>query len=180
MSVPTSARLIALRAPHFGLSVLRAVVLLSLMALLTTGCGGGKDGSGPGGDNIYVTYDLKSIDGDPLPAKVNQYLDTQLDELFINEFVSGYIRLDRDDTIKAVYVQRVSVGDFGATTSIPPEGELLVGGFTREGNVLTIARDDGFTRTFTLSGKTITEVLSMPQGAPGNTVDVPLTFVYSR
>jgi len=180
MPSPTSARSVARRAPHTGASALRAAGALCLTALLTGGCGGGKDGSGPASDNIYVTYDLKSIDGDPLPAKVNQYFDPQLGELFINEFVAGFIRLDKDNTIKAVYVQRVSVGDFGSTTSIPPTGELLIGGFTREGNVLTIRRDDGFTRTFTLSGKTITEVFSMPQGAPGNSVDVPLTFVYSR
>lgn len=145
-------------------------------------CGGGGDaGLGPNAD-IFVTYDLESIDGDPVPSVLFQGHDDQVDEDFMHEIVTGYIRLDRDNTIKSVLVQRVSFGDFGATTSIPAQGELNLGSFTRNGNTLVLTRGDGTISNLTLSdnGRAITEVKTLPVGLPGATTDVQFAFIYTR
>ena len=156
--------------------------VLSLAAAGALACGGGGDaGTGPS-DDIYVTYDLESIDGDPVPSVLFQGHDEQVDEDFLHEIVTGYIRLDRDNTIKTVLVQRVSFGDFGATTSIPPEGEANMGSFTRNGNTLVLTRGDGTVSNLTLSdnGRAITEVKTLPTGLPGEATDVQFAFIYAR
>lgn len=156
--------------------------LLSLAGTGVLACGGGNDGGTGPNDDIYVTYDLESIDGDPVPSVLFQGHDEQVDEDFLHEIVTGYIRLDRDNTIKTVLVQRVSFGDFGATTSIPPEGEGNLGSFTPNGNTLVLTRGDGSVSNLTLSdnGRAITEIKTLPIGLPGATTDVQFAFIYVR
>jgi hypothetical protein len=165
---------------HSALTKVGTVILCLTGPVLA--CGGGSDsGTGPN-DNIYVTYDLESIDGDPVPSVLFQGHDDQVDEDFMHEIVTGFIRLDSDNTIKSVLVQRVSFGDFGATTSIPAQGELNLGSFTRSGNTLVLTRGDGSISNLTLSdnGRAITEVKTLPVGLPGATSDVQFAFIYTR
>ena len=167
-----------------GQSALARVVATSLClaAAGVLACGGGSDGGTGPSDDIYVTYDLESIDGDPVPSVLFQGHDDQVDEDFLHEIVTGFIRLDRDNTIKSVLVQRVSFGDFGATTSIPPNGELNLGSFTRNGNTLVLTRGDGTVSNLTLgdNGRSITEVKTLPTGLPGAATDVQFAFIYTR
>lgn len=146
-------------------------------------CGGGSDaGTGPN-DDIYVTYDLESIDGDPVPAVLFQGHDDQVDEDFLHEIVTGFIRLERDNTIRSVLVQRVSFGPFGATTNIPAQGEANLGSFTRSGNTLVLTRGDGTISNLTLSDndRAITEIKTLPVGLPGAAAsDVQFAFFYTR
>ncbi len=168
-----------------GRTAITCLAAAATLTLLACGAGGGGDDiSGPAdppSDNIYGTWYLVSVSGEPLPARVNQYRDSQLDLTVKNELVRGFVTLKQDQTFEFAFVSRATVGSLvGDDILIPAEGVLQGGAWVRDGNVLRRVRGPGQpadSLVLTGSGQ-LQWVVSFPQGAPGNTVDVGQTLTY--
>ncbi len=168
-----------------GRAAFSLIAAAATLALLACGAGGtGDDVSGrpnPPSDNIYGTWFLVSVSGEQLPARVNQYRDSQLDVTVKNEIVLGYVTLKPDQTFEFAFVTRATVGSFvGSDIPIPAEGVLPGGSFVRDGNVLHRVRGPGQpadSLVLTASG-TLQWVVPFQQGPPENTVLVGQTLTY--
>jgi hypothetical protein len=177
----------ALRRPagRTAFTFIAAAATLALLACGAGGDGGGEDISGPAdppSDNIFGTWFLESVSGEQLPARVNQYHDSQLDVTIKAELVTGYVTLKQDQTFEYAFVSRATVGSFvGPDIATPPEGALQGGAWVRDGNVLRRVRGPGQPAdSLVLTGSKLRWVLVFPQGAPGNTVDVAQTLIFSQ
>jgi hypothetical protein len=95
-----------------------ALVLAMVLPLALTSCG---DSTGPGGSD---RYDLRSIDGDPVPAFTSEG----------DEVVSGFVRLNGNGTFDASHTFRTT----GGTTFT----QSFEGTYDRFGDELTLEFDD--------------------------------------
>jgi hypothetical protein len=163
-----------------------AAATLALFACGGGGSGAGDDISGPAdppSDNIYGTWFLVSVSGEPVPARINQFYDSQLDLTVKAELVNGHVTLMQDQTFEFAFVTRATAGSFvGPDIPIPAEGALQGGTWIREGNVLHRVRGPGQpadSLVLTAGGR-LEWVVPFPQGAPENTVMVgqTLTFIH--
>ena len=172
-----------------GRTALNFIAAAATLAVLACGAGGdgpGEDIAGPPeppSANIYGTWFLVSVSGEPVPARINQFHDSQLDMTVKAELVNGHVTLKQDQTFEFAFVTRATAGSFvGPDIPIPAEGALQGGTWIREANVLHRVRGQGEpadSLVLTASG-TLQWVVKFPQGAPGNTVDVgqTLTFIH--
>jgi hypothetical protein len=170
-----------------ALSFLAAAATLVLLAC-DGGEGPGEDIAGPPPSptaEIYGTWFLTSVSGEPVPARINQFYDDQLDLTVKAELVNGHVTLKPDQTFEFAFVSRATVGSFvGPDIPIPAEGALQGGTWIRDGNVLHRVRaagEPGDSLVLTASG-TLQWVVKFPQGAPENTVLVgqTLTFIHGN
>ncbi len=97
----------------------RVRVLLFLTLLM--GCGGSTGLTGP--SSIFGLYQLVGVDGESLPAIVEETAE------FKRELVSGFIRLNSDETFSQVLRIRDTSGEGVTTASLSSRGS-----FRREGN----------------------------------------------
>jgi hypothetical protein len=175
----------ALRRPA-GRTAFTFLATVATLALLACGAGGdGGDISGPPdppSDNIFGTWFLESVSGEQLPARVNQYRDDQSDATVKAELVKGHVILNQDQTFEYAFVIRATAGSIvGPDIPIPAEGALQGGAWVRDGNVLRRVRGAGQPAdSLVLTGSKLRWVVSFPQGAPGNTVDVAQTLIFSQ
>lgn len=130
-------------------------VRLVLTAAVFAGCGG-DSATGPG--SITGTYELQTVDGDPLPYVVVQIGADRL------EITGGRITLNADNTFSDRLEFRL-VED-GETTD--PDPETVTGTYQASGSSVTLTYPGGETSTVTVSGGTLT------QSVEG------ITFVYRK
>jgi hypothetical protein len=158
--------------------------------LVLLACGGGEGSSdgiaGPPATptpDIYGTWFLISVSGEPVPARINQFYDDQLDLTVKAELVNGHVTLKPDQTFEFAFVTRATAGSFvGPDIPIPAEGALQGGSWLRDGNVLHRVRSPGEpadSLVLTASG-TLQWVVEFPQGAPENTVLVRQTLTFTH
>ena len=176
----------ALRRPS-GRTAFTFLATAATLALLA--CGAGGDGTGddisgppdPPSDNIYGTWFLVSVSGEPVPARINQFYDSQLDLTVKAELVNGHVTLKQDQTFEFAFVTRATAGSFvGPDIPIPAEGALQGGTWIREGNVLHRVRGPGQPADSLVlrAGGKLEWVVPFPQGAPENTVLVGQTLTF--
>jgi len=168
------------RRARGGATMLRTTITLCAVALLAAGCEIDDEVFAPVDPNLqYATYTLKSVDGNTTPAAIERWFDAAAGDTVVHEFVSGYLRVDPDNTIKALWITRTSGARGIAPTTIvniPTQGEQSFGSFTRSGDVLITSGG----QTLTLRGDTIVYVMTIKKGPPSAEVDTPVTFRYSR
>jgi hypothetical protein len=85
-----------------ALSFLAAAAALVLLAC-DGGEGSGEDIAGPPAPptaDIYGTWSLVSVSGEPVPARINQFYDDQLDLTVKAELVNGHLTLKQDQTFE--------------------------------------------------------------------------------
>lgn len=99
-----------------------ALVLVAVQVLVAGGCG---DSTGP--QSLVGTYDLRSIDGDPVPVVVVEA------EGFRREIVSGFVRLNGDGSFEAMNNYQITTGTDAQTISL-----IVNGGYERSGNAITL------------------------------------------
>jgi hypothetical protein len=158
--------------------------------LVLVACAGGE-GSGDGiadppespTADIYGTWFLVSVSGEPVPARINQFYDDQLDLTVKAELVNGHVTLKQDQTFEFAFVTRATAGSFvGPDIPIPGEGALQGGSWIRDGNVLHRVRGPGEpadSLVLTASG-TLQWVVQFSQGAPETTVLVGQTLTFTH
>ena len=171
-----------------GRTPLRFIAAAATLALLACGGGDGPadDITGPPASptvDIYGTWFLVSVSGEPVPARINQFYDDQLDLTVKAELVNGHVTLKQDQTFEFAFVSRATAGSFvGPDIPIPAEGALQGGTWIRDGNVLHRVRGPGEeadSLVLTASG-TLQWVVKFPQGAPENTVLVGQTLTFTH
>lgn len=158
---------------------------LSLVALATIGCSaGGSDPSGPsdgnpaggsggGGSSVVGSYDLVTVDGQPLPAPLGPPI-VEPEYTIGSEIHLGYIQLNPDSTyLYEVYGQVVATG-------IPYQQDIVMqhAGIYQIGeNAITFTNGDGSGSgvTHTFSDGRITMVSTYP-GLDGSDVSATLVF----
>lgn len=102
-----------------------ALVLATVLPLALAGCG---DSTGPG---IAGTYDLRSLNGDPVPILVASGPPRQ-------EITEGFVRLNSNGTFSASHTLLIT-GSSGSTTELT---ENIDGTYTRSGDNLTLRFED--------------------------------------
>lgn len=100
----------------------RIVLVLAMVApLALAGCG---DSTGPG--SIAGTYELRSINGDPVPVLLESGPPQE-------ELTDGFVRLNADGTFVASHTVRISSSN-STTVAI----QTINGAYTRSGNNVTL------------------------------------------
>jgi hypothetical protein len=160
--------------------MLRTTITLCAVALLATGCEIDDDVFAPVDPQLrYATYTLKSVDGNTTPAAIERWFDAAAGDTVVHEFMSGYLRLDPDNTIKALSITRTrGVRGIVPTivTNIPSQGEQSFGTFARSGDALITSGG----QTLTFKGDTIVYVMTIKTGPSSAAVDAQVTLRYSR
>ena len=129
-------------------AISRRLALLALGALTmfgTTACGDDEP-SGPGA-SVAGTYNLSTVNGDPIPSTV--YEGSDLGFYYKVEVVSGVLTLRANGTFDDVTTIRETEG-----TSAPESSVVQASGtFVRAGNTLTLTeQESGEPYTLTVQG----------------------------
>jgi hypothetical protein len=104
-----------------------ALVLAMAIPLAVAGCG---DSTGPGG-SVAGTYELRSINGDPVPVTTDE------SGSFREEITAGFVRLNANGSFSAGLTFRVTNG-----TVVTTETLEINGTYTRSGNRITLTFQD--------------------------------------
>jgi hypothetical protein len=96
-----------------------ALILAAVLPLTLAACG---DSTGPG--RLIGTYNLQSINDDPIPISVG----------FGQQLIAGWVRIEDDDSFSASHTYRFT-SQTGSTTTSSTE---FSGTYTRSGNNLTL------------------------------------------
>jgi hypothetical protein len=103
-----------------------ALVLAMAVPLAVAGCG---DSTGPGG-SIAGTYELRSINGDPVPVLLEPGPPQE-------EITGGFVRLNANGTFSARHTLRITSG--GSSTTLT---EDINGTYSRSDNDITLTFED--------------------------------------